>query len=719
LFAKLNSFKLLCLFFFALFPAFFSAQDVEALKVALKDAKHDTVKCKILMQLSETASDEEWPQFNEQLKNLSETKLKALTATSPEYIKFKKYYAAALNNCGYLANQQGKMLVAMDYYNQSIKIQQEINDKKGIAASYNNIGFIYKTQGDIIKALDYYNKSMKILEELCLAKGEVEDKKGLAYAISNIAIIYQNQDEVEKALEYNLKSLKIREDIGDKQGLSLSLNNIGYNYKQLQNYDKALEYFTRSLKLKQEVGDKQGEAVSLNNIGFIYQNQNKLDLALEYYNKSLKIEEALNDKSGLSFTLNNIATICLKQNKKALALEYAQRCMKISREAGYTESISNVANVLGNIYRAMGDYKRSLESYELHIQMRDSIKNESTRKASIRSQLKYDFDKKAAADSVANAKEKEIKQAQINQQQAEIKAKKNQQYALYGGLILVLIFAGFMYNRFKITQKQNSIITHQKHLIEEKHKEITDSINYAERIQRSFLATKNLLDENLKEYFVFFQPKAVVSGDFYWASSLSNGNFIYATADSTGHGVPGAIMSILNISSLEKAIEKDSQPAAVLNETRKAIIERLKKDGTADGGKDGMDCSLIVLDKNKKQLTYALANNPLWIVRANSLLEFAPDKMPVGKHDKDQLPFAQHTVELNAGDIIYTFSDGFPDQFGGEKGKKFMYKKLKELLLSIAHLSMPEQEEKLRATVNTWKGKLEQTDDITVIGVRV
>jgi serine phosphatase RsbU (regulator of sigma subunit) len=333
-------------------------------------------------------------------------------------------------------------------------------------------------------------------------------------------------------------------------------------------------------------------------------------------------------------------------------------------------------------------------------------------------------------------------------------------YVVIGGLGLVVVFAGFMVNRFRVTNKQKQIIElkekqtqQQKHIIEEKHREITDSINYAERIQRSFLATKELLDTNLKEYFVLFKPKDVVSGDFYWASTLNNGNFALTTADSTGHGVQGAIMSLLNITSLEKAIETNTQPLDILNATRKTIIERLKKDGSEHGGKDGMDCSITVYDFATKKLNVSAANNPVWIVRTvtssseayregnndngsryeNSkeaefstrtdnnveVIEIKPDKMPVGKHDKDSISFTQQEIELQTGDVVYTLTDGFPDQFGGEKGKKFMSKNLRELLVKNVHLPMHEQKQLLETTFKNWVGDLEQVDDVTIIGVRV
>jgi serine phosphatase RsbU (regulator of sigma subunit)/ligand-binding sensor domain-containing protein len=285
--------------------------------------------------------------------------------------------------------------------------------------------------------------------------------------------------------------------------------------------------------------------------------------------------------------------------------------------------------------------------------------------------------------------------------------------------------------------ERTKTISHQNKELEEKQKEIIDSINYAQRIQRALLASKKLLDNYLSqkgngknkgmEYFVFFQPKDIVSGDFYWASNLDDNNFAIAIADSTGHGVPGAIMSMLNISCLKEAVvaQKLTEPNLILNYTRSKIIETLANDGSADGGKDGMDCSLLCFDFNAKKLNYAAANNPIWIVRKNNetseleLLEFTADKMPVGKHDRDTVSFTQHSVALQSGDMIYSFTDGLPDQFGGPRGKKFMYKQFKELLASISQLPANEQSKMLNSKLNEWKGELEQVDDVLVFGIRV
>jgi len=269
--------------------------------------------------------------------------------------------------------------------------------------------------------------------------------------------------------------------------------------------------------------------------------------------------------------------------------------------------------------------------------------------------------------------------------------------------------------------KQKEEIEHQKQIVESKNKDITDSINYAQRIQRSLLASNKLLDSYLDDYFIFFQPKDIVSGDFYWASPLSNGSFAFVTADSTGHGVPGAIMSMLNISCLNEAVNGKglTAPHEILNYTRRKIIDHLSNDGSADGGKDGMDCSIVCFDRSKKEIRFAAANNPVWVVRNKEIIEFAPDKMPVGKHDNDTVSFSEHVFQISGGDVVYTLTDGMPDQFGGPKGKKFMYRQLKELLISISHLTMKEQENILRKSLNDWKGEHEQVDDICLIGVRI
>lgn len=655
----------------------------------------------------------------------------------------KKGLAEALNNIGLFFKNNGNIIKALDCYGKSLRLKEELNDIEGEAVCLNNMGQIYKLQGDNIKAIAYLKKSLKIYEK-------VKNKKGTAYLLNNIGLIYMQKKEYSSALDNFNKSAIIFKEIQSKKGLAACFNNIGSVYKNQDSINSALNYSLKSLMLNKELDDKKGLANSFQGISSIYFQEAQLSISKNKSNEILNI-----------------------------AARYADSSLFISKQKGYILEIINAESILAKIDSAKGDYRSAYLHYQKFITYRDSINSEAARKASQNSQLKYEYEKKAITDSINYLKETEIKNAEFillekeksieienlnqlklideltiknkngeiikknietknNQQQIKglekekilsdenIKQQKFIQKLILSSLALLLVFSGFIFMGFRKTRKANKIIAQQKnevekqkHLVEEKHKEITDSINYAERIQRSFLATKEILDENLNDYFVLFKPKDVVSGDFYWASILNNGNFALVTADSTGHGVPGAIMSLLNITSLEKAVEHINNPNEILNHTRTTIITRLKKDGSEHGGKDGMDASLIVFDFKQKQLHIAAANNPVWIVRENTLIEIKPDKMPIGKHDKDSTNFTQQTIDLQTDDVIYSITDGYPDQFGGEKGKKFMSKNLKELLLANSHLPMDEQKILLDTTFKNWVGDLEQVDDVTVIGIRV
>jgi serine phosphatase RsbU (regulator of sigma subunit) len=438
-------------------------------------------------------------------------------------------------------------------------------------------------------------------------------------------------------------------------------------------------------------------------------------LAQKYYLEALEICQNVEDKQGIAKSYLSLGAINLRLKSYEKACEYFENALDFSKRIGYKEAIKSSYGGLEKLDSTLGNWEGAYQNQKLFSLYSDSLINEENTRQSMYASMNFAFEKKETA---------------LKDQQKEEKRK---QFIIIIsvslGLVFALLLAFIILRSLRRNQKQNKIITaqkelveKQKQLVEEKQKEISDSINYAERIQRSFMATTDLLTSNLPDHFVFFQPKDVVSGDFYWAANLPNGSFLLATADSTGHGVPGAIMSILNISCLENAVEEKQliEPAEILNHTRTKIIERLKKDGSAEGGKDGMDCSLIRFDLTKNQLVYAAANNPIWIVRqGNELIELVADRKPVGKGDKDQESFTQHTIQLQKNDLIYAITDGLPDQFGGPRGKKFLYKQLKEILLSIANQPLEQQKIRLKETFLTWKGDLEQVDDICIIGVRI
>lgn len=303
-------------------------------------------------------------------------------------------------------------------------------------------------------------------------------------------------------------------------------------------------------------------------------------------------------------------------------------------------------------------------------------------------------------------------------------------YFLYFLLFIIIIYLAIRVTVMRLRRQKEKLemivkertaeVVAQKQMLETAYVEIKDSIRYAKRIQNALLASDKLLGEHLPEYFIYYKPKDIVSGDFYWAQP--KGDWLYMiTADCTGHGVPGAFMSLLNISFLNEAISTTAfvSPAEILGEVRAQIIEVLRSDGSEEGGKDGMDCVLCAYNFNTRQLLFSAANNPLWICRDRTILEFKADKYPVGKHIRENEPFRLQEVMLLPGDIVYTFTDGYADQFGGPDGKKFKVKQLKELLLSIAHLPMNEQKDVVSKTLRKWKKGIEQIDDILVLGVKI
>jgi serine phosphatase RsbU (regulator of sigma subunit) len=335
-----------------------------------------------------------------------------------------------------------------------------------------------------------------------------------------------------------------------------------------------------------------------------------------------------------------------------------------------------------------------------------------------------------------------------NENPTEIKIKvippwwKTMWFYVISGIVVFASVVGFFRYRTNIIKKENKIlenkVSERTKELAEKNRDITSSIEYAKRIQEAILPSKDLIFSKLKNAFIIYKPKDIVSGDFYWATQKGN-NVLLAAADCTGHGVPGAFMSMLGNDNLNEVIIDRNiiEPSKILEGARIGIIKALKQKGESGENKDGMDISMIAFDKETNILQYAGANNPLYIIRNNSkkkfsgydynlvkekysLLEIKGNKFPVGIYINNELPpFTNHSLQLETGDSIYVFSDGYADQFGGEKGKKLTKAKFREFILSIAILDMEEQRIKLLEFHEKYKGLNEQVDDICVIGVRV
>lgn len=619
--------------------------------------------------------------------------------------------------------------------------------------SLNYVAFYQSKLGALYDKINYYDKMVEYYQKNLNTNIKINDLKGVAFAHSLLARAYYYNHKPQMAIEHSLKSLHYFEKENNKRAIFRALLETSSIYTSLRNFNKSIELSNQALMIAVDFKDSSMVSNVLFGRISIYTEMKDYTNAIAYGKRWYNISVIENNGFNMLNAGILISRNCLNMNQINEATKYIHISDSIAEVSKDIYALRNLYEIKFVLNSKKKKFELALENRLQFEKLNDSIRILENHSGLEKNEMISEFEK-----AQSKIKDEQL----IKDQKAQIERNKQNNIiiSVSSGLIIVLVLLIMIFKNYKQKQKSNLVLSQrneeiikQKRLVEEKHKEITDSINYAERIQRSFLATQTHLDGNINKntgldsarpdnYFIFFQPKDVVSGDFYWSSTLLNGNFALATADSTGHGVPGAIMSLLNITSLEKAIETETSPDKILNLTRTIIIERLKKDGSADGGKDGMDCSVCVYDFNNKKLFIAAAHNPVWIVRTavissgvekdsdlkNGLdsarpdievIEIKPDKMPVGKHDRQDIPFTLHEIDLQEGDVVYTLTDGFTDQFGGEKGKKYMSKNLRELLAANAHLPMSEQKELLQKTFSDWKGSLEQIDDVTVIGVRI
>ena len=615
-----------------------------------------------------------------------------LVYSMAESIGNKDWMARALNTQGASYFVHGNYDEALEYWFESLNIFEEIGNKRGYAVQLGNIGGVYREQGNYEKALAYYSKPIKIFEE-------IDDKGGIAWSYSNIGKTYQEQGDFEQALGYHNKSLKIREEIGHLARAD-SYKNIGLICKEQGNYEKALEYYYKSLKIKEEMDDKSSMATLYNNIGNICKIKGKFDEALAYYDKGLKIAEQLGHKKGISNSYINLAWHSFDENNYTKALIFSKKALDLAQEAGVVIEMRNASEILYKAYKKAQQPAMALEMHELYITMRDSINSIKNKEATIKLEYQHEYEKEKAMDDAKN-------RAQLEKQQLLT-------YGTGAGLLLVLGFSLLIFNRFKVTKKQKGVI-------QQKNKHITESINYARRIQTASLTSKEYLDEVLNEYFIFYQPRDIVSGDFYWTHEIDKDKVMVAVCDCTGHGVPGGFMSMISISLLneivvEKGITKVDE---VLGELRSQIIRALKQEQEGAEALDGLDMTLLLLDKNKLSVDFAGAGHTLYQTRGKEIIEHKGNSFPVGYFFGREKPYTRKEIKLEKGDLLYMTSDGFTEQFGGKENKLYGIKRFKNLILASNDLSMEEQKEKFSRSYKTWKGAKKQIDDVCLMGIWV
>jgi len=607
-----------------------------------------------------------------------------LDKDSAEINYLKDGLALLYNNVGLIHKNNGEYDKAIEYYQQNLKIQEEIGNLMNMARGMANIANVYFVFAiDLDKAMDYYQRSLELFAQYAELKADKPDeanqgKAGMVNTYMNIGGVFREQDDSGLALENYRLALEVAEEMDNKPKIADVQSRIAMIYLDGGSYQEGLDASMNALQVYREVGQRKEEAATLKDIGTIYYRWGKYQQSLEYFNQSLEIGVELN----------------LRQE------------------------VYDVYREMSAVHSDLGNFKEALDYYTRFVDLKDSSIREENLKQINELETKYETERVESQNAVLEATN--------SAQEADIR---RQRFFLFGVIaiaIIILGFGSFAYRQYRAKKKANELlheqnieIKQQRDQIFQQKQEITDSIHYAKRIQNAVLPREELLDK-LSDHFILFKPRDIVSGDYYWMTEKDGKTFVLA-ADCTGHGVPGAFMSMLGISFMNEIVNKSDNTEAnlILNQLRENVVQSLHQRGEEGEQKDGMDLALCVIDIKTKKIQYAGAYNPLYLIRKGKLIEYKADKMPIGIYAEKDHSFTNNEIETQKGDTFYMFSDGYVDQFGGPRAKKFMSKKFKELLLNICPKSMKEQREILDRTIEEWKGQIEQIDDIIVMGFRI
>ena len=644
-----------------------------------------------------------------------------------EEINDIKGIASSLNNIGTVYYGRGDYIKALEYYEEALKTNEIANDKYGIASVCNNLGMIYEDQSNDQKALEYYIKAQRIYSDL-------GNQKQNSKTLNHIGNILHNKGEYEKALDYYNQALEINQEIGNKQGIASVLNNIGIVYLKESQYNKSINTHKKALEIYRESNNKDGIAESLNNIGYIYQEMGNNSEAMKYFNEASEIHKETGNKIGLSITLYNLGTVYLEMHAYPKALEYFTESLQISEQIGFKKKISNNYGSISDTYAAQGRYRLAYEFHKKYLEIYNELYNEEASAKIAEMQTKYEIEKK----------NKEILLLKKDQELKNLELKRNQLflYIVIGGTIILFIMILLVFSALRQKQKANNIlkmhnaeisqhkeeieaqrdeIEFQKNQISEKSKNITDSIIYAQRIQDVILPAQEIFSILFKETFLIYKPKDIVSGDFYWVDQKDE-NIFLAAVDCTGHGVPGAFMSIVGSNLLNQALNEHNitEPNDILNYISNSINSTFRKDDERSSVKVGMDLSVCKFNLQKKEMIFSGALSTMYLIRNSELIVYKGDYFPIGNAFNEDFPtYTSKKIELHENDTIYLFSDGYYDQFGGPHKKKFLSRNFKKALVNIQDLPLNRQKEKMLTTFYDWKSGFEQVDDVLVIGIKI
>lgn len=626
----------------------------------------------------------------------------------------------------YIHEAQGKLNQTLANYEKSLDIYKKMHNLEGISKCYNNIGIYYQYKGNRLKALEYYQKALKISEE--------NDYNGrVAYLYNNIGIIHEGLNDTTKALHYYKKALNMHKKVGYKEGIYRAYCNIGDIYNKSENCRKAQLFYQKALDLAKAMNSKYELSFVYSIIAKGYENCKKYDKAEEYYVKSLGIVNEIGDSTGIAWGKAGLAKIHFIKNNYALALEFAEDALKIAQKVREKSLLKRIYAILYKIYARNAQYKDAFDTHIKYKNISDSLLNEEKIRNATRLEYQFQYEKEKQQQKL------EQKQKELEHQKALAKQKTIRNTFVIG-FAFIAILSLLIFKNLQRKKKNNKLLRMQKEEIEQKNEElsqmnheitiqnqeishinrhITSSINYAKRIQTALFPSSKMMKELFPHSFIFYKPLEIVSGDFYWIRKI-NQHKIIIVADCTGHGVSGAFMSLLGIAFLNEIARKRNLTKAseILDNLREEIDFALGQKGEETTTNDGIDLALCIIDENTGQAQFAGAYNPMYHFRNGKLIEFKGDRKPISVTD-DIEPYTNQEFKIERNDTLYFFTDGFPDQFGGKYGRKFMMKRFRQLLIDIHKLPMADQKNILEKELKTWQNNHPQVDDILVVGVRI
>jgi len=600
-------------------------------------------------------------------------------------------------------------------------IFKETNDLRQHAKANRLLGFSYFNKSNFKTAFSHYLKAAEYYESQ-------KNDTLLMQVYNNIGQLFYYNNNKKSAKDYWIKALNKGRKINHLSIVSDLLNNLGAVCWDEGNIQKAIEYYDESSKIDLKKKDYASYAASLSNIALAYtklydetNNKSYRQLSQKYYLDAYRIIDTLPMTVYTIPLLLSISDAMMDFKKHHFASVIIKRAEE--KEAG-TFSKDHL-RLLQLKARLLAEMKKPAEAFEVlqrYVELKDSLVEAESNTQLIETEAKY--------QNVQKERAIDMQKLALEKKDLKLQQSKWVGYFLGSGFLLIMILAFVTYKRYREKQKANKLISLQKEevefknkIIEEKQKEIIDSISYARRIQYTILPQAQLIQKHLENYFILFQPKDIVSGDFYWATSVESGHstrFYLAVCDSTGHGVPGAFMSLLSVGFLSEAINEKRiyEPHEVFNYVRNRLIENISREGQ----RDGFDGVLLCFQKKEGTeeiyLSYAAANKAPVLVTDFAIRELKHDRMPVGIEEKME-SFNLYNHTLKKGDTLYLYTDGYADQFGGPRGKKFMAKNLKQLLLECSSLPIGQQQQILEDAFIKWKGNLEQVDDVTLVGIRI